>query len=111
VVLAHGYTATLAEWNVVWDALVARGYRVIAFDQRGHARSTVGAVGIGSEPMAADYAPVLEHFDARVGVLVGQGAGMRRWSVTGLHGSHCPSAESANELNVTPRRRNEPQRR
>ena len=43
VVLAHAYAATLGQWNIVWDALVARGYRVIAFDQRGHGRSTLGS--------------------------------------------------------------------
>ena len=75
VVLAHGYTATLGDWNIVWDELVARGHRVIAFDQRGHGRSTLGSAGIGSEPMAADYAAVLEHFDVRDGVLVGHSMG------------------------------------
>ena len=33
VVLAHGYFVTVGEWNIVWDTLVARGHRVIAFDQ------------------------------------------------------------------------------
>lgn len=75
VVLVHGYTVTLAEWNVVWDALLARGYRVIAFDQRGHGRSTLGSEGIGSQPMAADIAAVLEHFDIDDAVLVGHSMG------------------------------------
>ena len=75
MVFAHGYTATLGDWNIVWDELVARGHRVIAFDQRGHGRSTLGSAGIGSEPMAADYAAVLEHFDVRDGVLVGHSMG------------------------------------
>ncbi|MGB9225199.1 alpha/beta fold hydrolase [Mycobacterium sp.] len=75
VVLAHGYTATAAEWNVVWDDLLARGFRVIAFDHRGHGRSTLGSDGIGSEPMAADVAALLEHFDVRDGVLVGHSMG------------------------------------
>lgn len=75
VVLAHGYGVTSMEWNIVWDALVARGHRVIAFDQRGHGRSTLGSAGTGSEPMGADYAAVLEHFDVRDGVLVGHSMG------------------------------------
>ena len=75
VVFAHGYTATLGDWTIVWDELVARGYRIIAFDQRGHGRSTLGSAGIGSEPMAADYAAILEHFDVRDGVLVGHSMG------------------------------------
>src|SRR5262245_50809159 len=49
VILVHGYTASVIEWNVAWDELLARGFRVIAFDQRGHGRSTLGSDGIGSE--------------------------------------------------------------
>ena len=75
VIFVHGYTANLAEWNVVWDGLLARGFRVIAFDQRGHGRSTLGADGIGSEPMAADLAAAMRHFDIRDGVLVGHSMG------------------------------------
>jgi non-heme chloroperoxidase len=75
VVFVHGYTARVLEWNVVWDELLARGFRVIAFDQRGHGRSTLGLDGIGSEAMAADIAAVLQHFDIRDGVLVGHSMG------------------------------------
>jgi len=75
VVLAHGYTARIWEWNLVWDELQDRGFRVIAFDQRGHGLSTLGSDGIGSEQMAADIAAVLKHFDVRDGVLVGHSMG------------------------------------
>jgi non-heme chloroperoxidase len=75
VVFVHGYTATVAEWNFVWDKLVANGFRVIAVDQRGHGGSTLGSDGIGSEPMAGDVAAVLRHFDVRDGVLVGHSMG------------------------------------
>jgi pimeloyl-ACP methyl ester carboxylesterase len=75
VVFVHGYTASVLEWNFVWDKLQARDFRVIALDQRGHGLSTLGSDGIGSEPMAADIAAVLEHFDVRDGVLVGHSMG------------------------------------
>ncbi len=75
VILAHGYTANLREWNFVWDELRARGFRVIAFDQRGHGGSTLGSDGIGSAPMAADLSAVAEHFDVRDGVVVGHSMG------------------------------------
>jgi non-heme chloroperoxidase len=75
VVLVHGYTARVLEWNVVWDQLVSRGFRVIGFDQRGHGSSTLGSDGIGSEVMAADLAAVLEHFDVHDAVLVGHSMG------------------------------------
>lgn len=75
VVLVHGYTASCAEWNFVWERLQTKGFRVIAFDQRGHGHSTLGSDGIGSEPMAADLAAVLRHFDLRDGVLIGHSMG------------------------------------
>ncbi|OBK94378.1 alpha/beta hydrolase [Mycobacterium asiaticum] len=75
VVLVHGYTVTLAEWNVVWDDLLARGFRVAALDQRGHGQSTLGSDGIGSEQMAADLAAVLAHFDVQDAVLIGHSMG------------------------------------
>lgn len=75
VVLAHGYAVDRDCWNVVAAELVQRGYRVIAFDQRGHGRSTVGADGVGSRQMADDYLAVLRAFDVRGGVLVGHSMG------------------------------------
>ena len=75
VVLAHGFGVTALEWNIVWDTLVEFGYRVIAFDQRGHGRSTIGSDGTGSAAMAGDYAAVLEHFEVSGGVLVGHSMG------------------------------------
>ncbi len=75
VILVHGYTANLLEWNFVWEELQARGFRVIAFDQRGHGASTLGSDGVGSAPMAADLAAVAEHFDVRGGVVVGHSMG------------------------------------
>jgi len=75
VVLVHGYTAAALEWNLVWDELQTRGFRVIAIDQRGHGQSTLGSEGIGSAPMAADLDAVLRHFDVRDGVLVGHSMG------------------------------------
>ncbi len=39
VVLCHGYTLNLRSWVLQRRALVRRGYRVVAWDQRGHGRS------------------------------------------------------------------------
>lgn len=75
VVLAHGFGVTALEWNIVWHDLVERGYQVIAFDQRGHGRSTLGSHGSGSAAMAGDYQAILEHFDVADGVLVGHSMG------------------------------------
>ena len=70
VVLAHGFAIDSGEWNVVADDLVARGRRVIAFDQRGHGRTTIGSEGVGSRQMAGDYAAVLAAYDVSDAVLV-----------------------------------------
>ncbi len=75
VVLAHGYGVTMLEWNVIAEKLIAAGYRIIAFDLRGHGQSTIGSDGIGAEQMAGDYRAVLEHFDVRDGILVGHSTG------------------------------------
>jgi pimeloyl-ACP methyl ester carboxylesterase len=74
IVFAHGYGATLQEWNVIWS-LLGNEYRLIAYDQRGHGRSTIGADGISSAAMAGDLAAVLEYFDVRDGVLIGHSMG------------------------------------
>ncbi|MEL6671598.1 MAG: alpha/beta hydrolase [Bacteroidota bacterium] len=75
IVFAHGYGASLVEWNIMADQLVKEGFRIIAFDQRGHTDSTIGTEGIGSQQMAAAYKSVLEHFDVQDGILVGHSMG------------------------------------
>ena len=70
VVLAHGFAIDSNEWNVIAADLVARGRRVIAFDQRGHGRTSIGRDGIGSRQMAGDYAAVLAAYDVSEAVLV-----------------------------------------
>lgn len=75
IVLAHGFSGDMHGWNLVADELVARGYQVIAFDQRGHGRSTIGANGLGSRQMVDDYLAVLREYDVSNGVLVGHSMG------------------------------------
>ena len=75
VVLAHGVGLASIEWNLVWDDLLERGYRVVAFDQRGHGRSTIGAEGVGVRAMAGDYLAVLQAVDAHDAVLAGHSMG------------------------------------
>lgn len=75
VVLAHGIFMSLVEWSVLWDMLLDSGYRVVAFDQRGHGQSTIGSDGISTDSMAGDYLAVLEHVDATDAVLVAHSMG------------------------------------
>ncbi len=75
VALAHGIALTLGEWNLVTDLLVAGGFRVMAFDQRGHGQSTIGTDGISAPVMAADLAAVLEATATTDAILVGHSMG------------------------------------
>jgi pimeloyl-ACP methyl ester carboxylesterase len=52
--------------------LVARGHRVVAFDQRGHGESTCGSDGIGTRQMVGDYLAILAAHDVRDSVIVSQ---------------------------------------
>ncbi|MGA0043279.1 MAG: alpha/beta fold hydrolase [Ilumatobacteraceae bacterium] len=75
VVLAHGFGLDMHCWNVVADDLVSKGFKVIAFDQRGHGRTDVGSEGVGSRQMVDDYLAVLRAYDVSNGILVGHSMG------------------------------------
>jgi alpha/beta hydrolase fold len=68
LVLAHGSLVSSASWALMWRPLLDAGYRLIAYDLRGHGLSTLGSDGFGTGPYGRDLAPVLEHFDVRDGV-------------------------------------------
>lgn len=75
VVLAHGIYMSVVEWSVLWDMLLARGYRVVAFDQRGHGQSTIGSDGISTASMSSDYLAVLDAVDAHDAILLAHSMG------------------------------------
>jgi len=75
VVLAHGIALTLGEWNLVAERLLTDGYRVVAFDARGHGQSTIGSQGVSAPVMAGDLAAVLEATHASDAILVGHSMG------------------------------------
>ena len=65
--------------------MLQQEYRLIAYDQRGHGRSTIGTDGINSAAMAGDLGAVLEYFDVQDGVLV--------WALDGRLSLHHLPAE------------------
>jgi non-heme chloroperoxidase len=75
IVLAHGFGGTANSWSMIFNKLVKNGYKVIAIEQRGHYKSTIGTEGISSMSMANDYKTVLEHFNVQNAVLVGHSMG------------------------------------
>lgn len=75
IVLMHGITLSLRSWVLQLDALPELGFRVVAFDHRGHGESVTGESGHSLENLAADVATVLEQLDLRDVLLVGHSMG------------------------------------
>jgi non-heme chloroperoxidase len=75
LVLTHGALLSLEAWALLWQPLLAAGHRLIAYDLRGHGRSTLGRSGFSVQAYAQDLAAVLEHFDVRGGVVVAHSTG------------------------------------
>lgn len=75
IVLVHGVTLSVRTWVRQFPALRARGFRVIAVDQRGHGASIAGDSGHGVEHIGDDLALVLRDLDLRDAILVGHSMG------------------------------------
>lgn len=74
VLLAHGYLLDHTLYADLVPKLVGRGFRVVAFDQRGHGRSGCRP-GDGPEVMAADYADLIQRCSGDQTILVGHSMG------------------------------------
>ncbi|MFE3188494.1 alpha/beta fold hydrolase [Nocardia sp. NPDC059240] len=70
VLLVHGFGVPAESYSMVQPALVSAGRRVVAYDQRGHGRSSCGADGIGSDQFRGDLRAVADHYDLRDATLV-----------------------------------------
>jgi len=75
ILFAHGVTLSSRVWAKQFESLPSAGFRVLAFDSRGHGESTVGDTGHSIENLAADVRSVLETLDLRDAVLVGHSMG------------------------------------
>ncbi len=75
LVLSHGVMLSVTVWSLVYEPLLERGFRVIAYDHRGHGRSTVGADGLSMASFADDLVAVLDACDARDGLVLGHSMG------------------------------------
>lgn len=74
LVLLHGVTLQWWVWGAQFNTLADR-YRVIAWDMRGHGRSTTGTDGVTLEAVADDLATLLVELDLRNTVVVGHSMG------------------------------------
>jgi non-heme chloroperoxidase len=71
VVLIHGYPLNCQSWERQVPALLAAGYRVIAYDRRGFGQSDHPTTGYDYDTFAADLDAVLTKLDLNDVALVG----------------------------------------
>jgi non-heme chloroperoxidase len=70
VVLVHGFGVSADEWNLVQPSLVADHWTVLAYDHRGHGRSTLGSDGLTATALWRDFAAVLASHDVTEAIIV-----------------------------------------
>ncbi len=75
IVLSHGLTLSVRTWVRQLETLPALGFRVVAFDHRGHGGSQLGESGFSVDNLGDDIRSVLERLDLRDAVLVGHSMG------------------------------------
>src|SRR6185312_2585235 len=71
VVLIHGYPLSGASWEKQTAALLAAGYRVIAYDRRGFGKSSQPTTGYNYDTFAEDLHQLITHLKLRDFTLVG----------------------------------------
>jgi non-heme chloroperoxidase len=75
IVFHHGWPLSSDDWDSQMLFFLQHGYRVVAFDRRGHGRSSQVAEGHDMDHYAADAAVVVEHLDLRNAVHIGHSTG------------------------------------
>ncbi|HVM78493.1 MAG TPA: alpha/beta hydrolase [Stellaceae bacterium] len=75
IVFHHGWPLSADEWDGQMLFFLARGYRVIAHDRRGHGRSTQTDGGNDMDTYAADVAELVGALDLRNAIHVGHSTG------------------------------------
>lgn len=86
VVLSHCWMGVHTMWAAVAHSLVADGYRVVLYDQRGHGASTVGSDLLTTDRLGSDLLAVLDAVGATDAVLVGHSMG--GMAIQGLVATH-----------------------
>jgi len=75
IMFHHGWPLSSDDWDTQMLYFVAKGYRVVAHDRRGHGRSSQVSDGHDMDHYAADVAAVAEHLDLRNAVHIGHSTG------------------------------------
>ncbi|WP_430536793.1 alpha/beta fold hydrolase [Dyella japonica] len=75
IVFSHGWPLSADDWDAQMMFFLAKGYRVIAHDRRGHGRSTQTNDGNDMEHYAADLAALTEALDLHNAIHIGHSTG------------------------------------
>lgn len=88
VLFVGGWSMPSESWQYQMLHLLDQGYRVIAFDRRGHGRSSDPGHGYDFDTLANDVAAVIDALDLRAVTLVGHSMGCNEIvRYLALHGS------------------------
>lgn len=71
----HGWPLSADDWDAQMMFFLARGYRVIAHDRRGHGRSTQTDKGHDMDTYAADVAELVKTLDLKNAIHIGHSTG------------------------------------
>jgi non-heme chloroperoxidase len=75
IVFSHGWPLSADDWDNQMLFFLAKGYRVIAHDRRGHGRSTQVADGHDMDHYADDLAALTSHLGLKDAIHVGHSTG------------------------------------
>jgi non-heme chloroperoxidase len=75
IVFHHGWPLSADDWDAQMMFFLARNYRVIAHDRRGHGRSSHTVTGNDMDTYAADVIALAEHLNLKGAIHVGHSTG------------------------------------
>jgi non-heme chloroperoxidase len=75
IVFSHGWPLNADAWDDQMMFMTARGFRCVAFDRRGHGRSSQPWEGNNYDTLAEDLAALIDALDLKAATLVGHSAG------------------------------------
>jgi non-heme chloroperoxidase len=75
IVFHHGWPLSADDWDAQMLFFLAKGYRVIAHDRRGHGRSSQTDTGNDMDTYAADVAVLAAHLNLKDAIHVGHSTG------------------------------------
>jgi non-heme chloroperoxidase len=75
IVFHHGWPLSSDDWDAQMMFFLAKGYRVIAHDRRGHGRSTQAATGHDMNTYVADVRALTDALDLKNAIHIGHSTG------------------------------------